>query len=332
MKRLLYVLFSTVLSFSCLCACANQTEGSAEPRIRIVTTIFPEYSWIRSILGENPSNIDVTLLLDSGVDLHSYQPTMEDIRTISECDLFVYVGGESDEWVEDVLNETSNPNLTAVSLMEVLGDNVKEEELKEGMEHDHEEHEDEDHESEEHEEPEYDEHVWLSLRNADTLVRHLSTVISEKDPGQKAYYEAQTTEFLAKLNGLDQNYQSAVDTAEFDVLVFGDRFPFQYLCDDYGLNYYAAFAGCSAETEASFQTILFLADKLNEYGLSSILTIEGSSQKIAKTIIENTKKGDQNILTLDSMQGTTAADVENGADYLGIMEKNLETLKIALNK
>ena len=183
---------------------------------------------------------------------------MEDIRTISECDLFVYVGGESDEWVEEVLNETSNPDLTAVSLMEVLGDNVKEEELKEGMEHDHEEHEDEDHESEEHEEPEYDEHVWLSLRNADTLVRHLSTVISEKDPGQKAYYEAQTAEFLAKLNGLDQNYRSAVDAAEFDVLVFGDRFPFRYLCDDYGMNYYAAFAGLSWTDSPDFRNVQFL--------------------------------------------------------------------------
>ncbi|MCR5101288.1 MAG: metal ABC transporter substrate-binding protein, partial [Butyrivibrio sp.] len=285
---------------------------------------------------------EVTMLLDNGVDLHSYQPTADDILKISTADLFIYVGGESDEWVDDVLKEAVNPDMVVIDLLDVLGTSVKEEEVVEGMEgHDHEHEEDaEDHEHEEeaedheheHEEGEveYDEHVWLSLRNASTLVSSISEALQTIDADNAQTYADNTASYIEQLDTLDSEYETAVSEGTQTTVLFGDRFPFRYLVDDYGLSYYAAFVGCSAETEASFETITFLAEKIDELGLNTVLTIEGNEHKIAETIIENTQSKDQQILTLDSIQSTTADDVQNGVTYLSIMENNLEVLKEAL--
>ncbi|MBQ3356790.1 MAG: zinc ABC transporter substrate-binding protein [Oscillospiraceae bacterium] len=481
----------------------NPTDAPVEKKLNIVTTIFPEYDWVKQILGDQADRADITMLLDNGVDLHSYQPTADDIVKISTCDMFVYVGGESDEWVEDVLAEAQNKDMVVVNLLEVLGDKVKAEEVKEGMEadhdheheHEHEEIEEEDiqdralsefegewsslipllesgaleayveHEAEEdgastdevleelaekwacdavtiaidgstitftyvdgtsesaeysyagyvpvraedgditsvryqfeadadgapkyvqfndhghepadevehfhvwfgdesfdallnaasnpffvpasasseevleelmgghhheEEEEESDEHVWLSLRNAAALCDYLSSKLCELDADNAEAYAANTDAYVAKLNALDADYQAAVDAASVKTLLFGDRFPFRYLTDDYGLDYYAAFVGCSAETEASFETIVFLANKVDELGLRAILQIESADGRIAQTIRDTTAAKDQAILTMDSMQSTTSADVANGASYLTIMEQNLAVLAEAL--
>ncbi len=324
-------LFAAVLALLLLTVSALSCAALAEnKKISVVAAIFPIYDWVREIAGENIANIDLTLLLDSGADLHNFQPTAADILKVSSSDLFIFVGGESDEWVEDVLAAAANANLRTVNLVEALGDMAKAEELVEGMEHEHED-EDEEHDHHEHEEAETDEHVWLSLRNAQALCRVIADALSEIDPDGAALYQANAAAYLEKLDALDGAYAAAMDAAAFDTLLFGDRFPFRYLADDYDLTYYAAFSGCSAESEASFQTIVFLAGKMDELGLPAVLTIEHPKARIAETVVLATKARNQKILALDSMQSVTAQDVKAGVTYLSIMENNLEVLKEALN-
>ena len=332
-KRIFAVFFCLLLAAGILGGCgkaesssisAPSASQSGSKPLKIVTTIFPEYDWVREILGDKADHAEVTMLLDNGVDLHSYQPTADDIIKISDCDLFIYVGGESDDWVEDALKEATNKEMQVINLLDVLGEQVKEEEVVEGMEAEEEESEDED-------EPEYDEHVWLSLKNAETLCNAIIDALEEIDPANKDAYATNAASYLEKLAALDGEYQTVVDNAARKTVLFGDRFPFRYLVDDYGLSYYAAFAGCSAETEASFETISFLAGKVNELGLPCVLTIEDAQHKIAETIVQNTAKKNQSILTLDSMQSTTSTDVANGTTYLSVMESNLDVLKQALN-
>ena len=343
-KTRYFVLISVILILSMIAGCAAAGARGPEPqkddqsttvsasavhsgdsakKLRIVTTIFPEYDWVRQIAGDNMDNIELTMLLDNGVDLHSYQPTVDDIVKISSCDMFIYVGGESDEWVEDALGEAVNKNMAVINLLDVLGDAVKEEEVVEGMQAD------EDEEREE-EEVEYDEHVWLSLRNAAILCQEISDRLGEIDPANKDTYSANAAAYIGKLNDLDAQYAATVSAAPIKTVLFGDRFPFRYLIDDYDLSYYAAFVGCSAETEASFETVVFLANKVNELGLNTVLTIESADGKIAQTIIDNTSAKSAKILKMDSMQSTTSQDVNNGETYFGAMEGNLEVLKQAL--
>ena len=336
MKKIIALLLVLLMTAGMLAGCGKQKDDDTTDRtdkLSIVTTIFPEYDWVREILGDKADNADVTMLLDNGVDLHSYQPTADDIVKISDCDLFIYVGGESDGWVEDALKNATNKDMKVVNLLEVLGDKVKNEEVVEGMQEEEHEHEDgEEHEEgEEHEhEEEADEHVWLSLKNAEVLVGTISNALQEVDPGNKDAYAANADAYVKKLSALDAEYQTAVDNAARKTVLFGDRFPFRYLVDDYGLNYYAAFVGCSAETEASFETISFLAKKVDELKLPCVLTIEGKNHKIAETIVKNTAQKSQRILTMDSMQSTTSKDVASGTTYFSVMEKNLAVLKEAL--
>ncbi len=501
MKKIIALALIAVMAIAAFAGCSNK-ETASENKLSIVTTIFPEYDWVMQVLGNKADKADVSMLLDNGVDLHSYQPSADDIVKISNCDMFIYVGGESDEWVEDVLAGAKNKNMAVINLLEVLGDSVKDEEVVEGMEHDHDhEHEHEEieesdikdrtldefagdwkslypylengdleeyveHHAEEHgeeadevreellekwecdaksisvngneitfvftdgttkkatykyagflpvkdddgditgvryqfetdskdapryvqfndhghepedevehfhiyfgndgfdalmksgsnpffvpdsltvdeineeltgghdhshgEEAEKDEHVWLSLRNAETLCKEIADELGKIDADNKDAYKANADAYAAKLRDLDGKYKDAVNSAPVKTLLFGDRFPFRYLVDDYGLSYYAAFAGCSAESEASFETIVFLADKVDELGLRAIMQIESADGKIANTIKDTTSAKDQVILTLDSMQSTTASDIEGGATYLSAMEKNLEVLKDAL--
>lgn len=338
---------------------AQAAEKKKEDPIQVVTTIFPEYDWVMNIIGENAENVQVTMLLDNGVDLHSYQPTADDIIKISNCDLFVYVGGESDAWVEDALKEAVNKDMVVLNLLQILGEKVKTEEIVEGMEHDHEhEHEDEedhdhegeeehegeedhDHEGEEEHEDEEehdhehdeepDEHVWLSLKNTQELCDAIAAALSQIDSGNAEQYQANVDAYKDQLAALDAEYEALVSEAASHTLLFGDRFPFRYLTDDYGLEYYAAFSGCSAETEASFETIIFLSGKVDELGLSSIMTIDGSDQKLAETIKNSTASKDQEILALNSMQSTTAKNIKEGTTYLSVMTSNLDVLKEALN-
>lgn len=327
MKKITVLLLALFMLVGVLAGCGKQNDTNQTDKLSIVTTIFPEYDWVREILGEKADNAEITMLLDNGVDLHSYQPTADDIVKISDCDLFIYVGGESDEWVEDALRNAANRNMKVINLLEVLGDSVKTEEIVEGMQE--EEHEHEDAEEHEHEE-EADEHVWLSLKNAKMLVRVISKALQELDPDNKDIYAANADAYVKKLSALDAEYQAAVDAASNKTILFGDRFPFRYLVDDYGLRYYAAFVGCSAETEAGFETISFLAKRVDEWKLPCVLTIEGAQHKIAETVVRNTTAKNQRVLTMDSMQSTTSKDVKNGTTYLSVMEKNLSVLKEVL--
>ena len=327
MKKITALLLALMMLAGVLAGCGKPKDAGKAGKLKVVTTIFPEYDWVRAILGDKAENAEITMLLDNGVDLHSYQPTADDIVKISDCDLFVYVGGESDGWVENALKNAANRNMKVINLLEVLGDSVKTEEIVEGMQE--EEHEHEDVEEHEHEE-EADEHVWLSLKNAKMLVRVISKALQELDPDNKDIYAANADAYVKKLSALDAEYQTAVDAASNKTILFGDRFPFRYLVDDYGLRYYAAFVGCSAETEAGFETISFLAKRVDELKLPCVLTIEGAQHKIAETIVRNTTAKNQRVLTMDSMQSTTSKDVKNGTTYLSVMEKNLSVLKEAL--
>ena len=484
----------TVSTTAAATAAQAQTEAPAKTKISVVTTIFPEYDWVREILGDKADNAEIALLLDNGVDLHSYQPTADDIIKISDCDLFVYVGGESDEWVDEALKNATNKDMKVINLLDVLKDTVKTEAAKPGMQaeeghnHGYSHFDDSDVQDRtlfdwdgdwqsvypylqegildevmerkaengsktaeeyrayyetgyktdvsqitidaesrtmcfvkngvavkatyeykgyqiydyasgsrgvryffeatggdadapkfvqfsdhgigpgkaehfhiysgndgsqemdnwptyyptdmsgneikedmlEHEEKEYDEHVWLSLKNAEALVGAISNALQELDPNSKDTYAANADAYVQKLSALDAEYRKAVSAGTYKTVLFGDRFPFRYLADDYGLNYYAAFAGCSAESEASFETISFLAKKVDELKLPCVLTIEGAQHKIAETIVKNTAEKNQKVLTMDSMQSTTSQDVANGTTYLSVMEKNLDVLKEAL--
>lgn len=499
MKKRISIILAVVMALLCLAACGQNKSkySSKNDKIKVVTTIFPEYDWVREIAGEN-SNVDITMLLDNGVDLHSYQPTAEDIMKISSCDMFIYVGGESDEWVEDALKESVNKNMKVINLLDVLKDTVKTEEAMPGMQseegHNHgyshfddsdvqdrsltdwsgewqsvypyiengdldevmerkaesgdktaEEYkkyyetgyktdvekmsingeegtmeftkngvtskakyeykgykiydyssgnrgvcyffESVDNASDapkyvqfsdhgispskaehyhiyagndsfdalseemdnwptyypagmtsneikedmlEHEEKEYDEHVWLSLRNAEKLCDAIADSLCDIDSENKNVYSTNAAVYKNKLKELDDQYQNVVKNSTNKTLLFGDRFPFRYMVDDYGLKYYAAFAGCSAESEASFETISFLAKKVDELGLKNVMTIEKSDKKIANTIISNTKNKNQKIFELNSLQSTTSKDVKNGVTYLSVMKSNLNVLKDAL--
>ena len=319
MKKITALLLALFMLVGVLPGYGKQNDTNHTDKLSIVTTIFPEYDWVMEILGDKADNAEITMLLDNGVDLHSYQPTADDIVKISDCDLFIYVGGESDEWVEDALRNAANRNMKVINLLEVLGDSVKTEEIVEGMQEEEHEHEEE-----------TDEHVWLSLKNAKMLVRVISKALQELDPDNKDIYAANADAYVKKLSALDGEYQAAVDAASNKTILFGDRFPFRYLVDDYGLRYYAAFVGCSAETEAGFETISFLAKRVDEWKLPCVLTIEGARHKIAETIVRNTTAKNQRVLTMDSMQSTTSKDVKNGTTYLSVMEKNLSVLKEAL--
>jgi zinc transport system substrate-binding protein len=421
-KNLIMVTLVILLCMGSLFACSNEVNSSSSKDdtegLSVVCTIFPQYDWVKEILGKQVNNVELTLLLENGVDLHSYQPTAKDIANIATCDLFIYVGGESDGWVEDALAEATNKDMQVINLLEVLGSSVKEEEVVEGMEEaeeeteeevtkaaeevdeeepsdeyednhedgntdghedentddhedeyedenaidheadheaehedehedenadDHEdEHEDEnadDHEDEhenenadEHEhEHEYDEHVWLSLKNAQVICDAICTSLSELDADNRDAYENNLEIYKDKLTALDTDYQETTDNAARSAVLFGDRFPFRYMMDDYGIDYYAAFVGCSAETEASFRTIVFLAQKVQELELPVVCVLERADQSIARTIINNTQSKDQKVLVMDSMQSVTAEDISNGASYLSFMKDNLKVLKEALN-
>ena len=505
MKKIITLVLALAMAVSLFTGCGKknnaETGESDSNKLSVVTTIFPEYDWVREILGGKAESTDLTMLLDNGVDLHSYQPTADDIVKISDCDLFIYVGGESDEWVKNVLKNAVNKKMKVINLLEMLGDSVKMEEIVEGMQedgHDHGHSHDEqltendiedrtlsdfagawkslhpfllngdldrfcEHRAEEDEDssttkdtyfekykaswqcdaekisingdtitftyadgktvsaeyiyagyqpkrndegkirsvryqfettsadaPKYvqfndhghepgeaehfhiyfgndgfdalmsaktnpffvkdalsvedildelmghdhgeekDEHVWLSLKNAQTLCVTLADALCAIDPDNKNTYIANAAAYRDKLAALDADYKATVDGAAHKTVLFGDRFPFRYLVDDYGLRYYAAFAGCSAETEASFETVSFLAKKVDELGLPCVLTIEGAQHRIAETIVQNTAGKNQKVLTMDSMQSTTSKDVANGTTYLSVMEKNLSVLKEAL--
>lgn len=337
MKKLLSCLLTIPLLLLSFSACDSRSAQLEAHDISIVATAFPQYDWVREILGEHAEKADLTLLLDNGSDLHSYQPTVQDISIISGCDMFIYVGGTSDAWAEDAIANATNKDMIVINLLDILDGAVKEEEIKEGMEpahdglHDYNAHDNNRDSLPHNDETDVDEHVWLSLKNAQLFCSHIADQLGNLDPQNAEDYKHNAKAYNSKLAGLDQAYKNTVDNASFQTVLFGDRFPFRYLTDDFNLNYYAAFPGCSSETAASFKTIKFLTDKVDELQLKSVLVTESSDQLIAKTIIQNTEQKSQRILVMDSMQSVTKSDISSGTTYLSVMENNLQALKVALN-
>ena len=318
MKRFLALILAVTMAATIFGGCSS-APAKDEGKLNIVTTIFPECDWVSNITS-GAEDVNITLLLENGADLHSYQPTAEDIVKISSCDVFIYVGGESDKWVDDALKGATNKEMTVINLLDILGTKAKEEETVEGMQAEHEE---KDGKEEAEEEVELDEHVWLSLKNASMLCGKISDKLSEKDAKNKELYSKNTENYLKKLNELDARYKAVRDSAKYDTLIFADRFPFRYLIDDYNLKYYAAFSGCSAESEASFETVAFLAKKLDELKLPALMKIDGSDGKIANTVLQTSNQKNAQILELNSMQSVNKKDIEDGKTYLSIMESNL---------
>lgn len=315
-------LFLMLTSLFCLCTilftgCREKSQAAKEGQITVLSTIFPAYDWAKNLTAGSDS-VFVDLLLKDGVDLHSYQPSASDIVKISTADIFIYVGGESDAWVEKALENAANEKMLVINLMQVLKGFVKTEELVEGMQKDHED------EHGESEEEELDEHVWLSLNNAIACSNEIARALMEKDEANASVYMANLVAYVDKLAALKQEYANAFSEK---TIIVCDRFPFRYLTDEFGLKYFAAFAGCSAESEASFDTIAFLSVRLHEQNSEKVFVTESSDKKIARTVVSSSGVKDCKIAVLDSMQSTTLKQANKGANYLDIMKANLEALK-----
>ena len=317
MKRIICIFVSLLILLCTLASCSGKPEE--HHKLSIVCTTFPQYDFLKNILG---SDEGLTLLIDDGADLHSYEPTAQDIIKIGSADLFVYIGGNSDRWVENALKSANNPKFKTLALMDTV--DTLEEEYVAGMEHEEGEHR----EAHSGSHAEEDEHIWLSVRNAKKMTSALCDAVCGIDPENAEKYKANADSYSAKLSELDNDFSAAVDGAKRKTLLFADRFPFRYLTEDYGLSYYAAFAGCSSESEASFKTMAFLIDKTKELSLPVVLTIDGSDGSIAKTVCEATGA---KTAELNSCQSVTAKDIENGVNYLDIMKNNFEVILEALN-
>lgn len=315
MKKMLIalLLFTLLLLLVLMSACSHQRTDDCT--LRIVCTSFSEYDWTRNILGERIADVELSLLTDNGADMHSYQATADDIIKVSECDLLITVGGESDKWLDDALKNSRNQNQRVIRLLDLVAacDDSCE------TEHEH-----------EHEHEGQDEHIWLSLKNAMLLCAEIANALSQLDLDNSALYEENAAAYIAKLEALDARYEATASAASKKVLLFADRFPFTYMAEDYGLTCIAAFSGCTADSEASASTVKRLASAIDTHGLTSVLVLEKSSTDIARTVILQTESKNQHILTLNSIQSVTRGEIERGANYLQMMEKNLSVIAEAL--
>ena len=319
-QKILAVVLVLILCAGLLCGC-GRTEKKDSEKLSVVVTCFPAWDWVRNVLGSRAGEVELKLLQDSGADLHNYQPSIADIAAMSACDLFVCIGGESDDWVDDALRQASNKNMVVLRLMDALGDAARPEEAIEGAAPE---------EEEEEEEEEYDEHIWLSPRSALLLCAPIADALSKADPDHAADYRKNAETYHSALEALDSKYAETVDAAPRKVLLFADRYPFLYMVKDYGLTAYAAFSGCSAETEASFEMRIFLTNKVDELGLRHIMVLEGTRQQLAEAIISGSRDKNAEILHINSMQSITKADIDAGVTYLQLMEENLAVLEEAL--
>ncbi len=337
-----------VLCLTLLSGCTGPTTAEQDENVILCTT-FAAYDWVREILGDTDT-FTCRMLVDNGVDLHSYQPSAQDIMKIANCRMLVYVGGESDTWVSDALVESGNENIVAISLLDLVGDRALNEVELEGVEgHHHHDHDDEDHDHDEHgheaeitdydehgheaettdHDDHYDEHVWLSLKNAIVCTETLADAITKLDSGNSQKYAANAKAYTGELEALDADYQTMRDTATQTTILIGDRFPFLYLAEDYDIHYFAAYSGCSADVEASVHTVTYLTEKLQEYQLPAIYVVDNGTDSLARTIAESADMTPE-ILHLSSMQSVTKDDIEKGCTYLSYMEENLQMLKEGL--
>lgn len=313
MKKITALILSCFLVFS-VAGCAEQSKSG--DKIKIVCTAFPQYDWAREIT-ENSSDFDI-FFLGGGADIHNYQPSAEDIINLKSADAVIYIGGASDSWISDALADSDAKSL---SMLECIGSSVKEEAHSEGME----EHEEHGH----HEASELDEHVWLSLKNAAAICGRISEMLTDISPENKDMILKNAENYIEKINEIDARYAEIISDSAYKTLIFADRFPFLYMTDDYNLSYYAAFPGCSAESEASFETLAFLSKKLDELALPAVMVTDETNIKLAETVLNNSENSNCKILSLSSMQSVSREDIDKS--YITIMEQNLVTLREALN-
>ena len=311
MKRFIKLLFILVI-FIGLSGCDTKEDNN---KLKIVSTSFPGYDFTRAII-KDVSNIEVKMLLKPGSELHDFEPTPKDIKDIKNSDIFIYVGGDSDEWIEDILSEINQKKTKLIKLMDLI--ETKEEEIVEGMEK----------EDDEEEEKEYDEHVWTSPINAIIITSKLKDEIIKKDPDNKELYLKNSTNYINALNEIDEEISEVVNNAKRKELIFADRFPLRYFVDRYNLSYYAAFPGCSEKTEASAKTIAFLIDKVKKDEIPIIFHNELTNGKIAETIKKETNA---KVLEFNSLHNVSQEQFNKGITYIDIMKDNIKALKEALN-
>ena len=316
-KKIIALILALFCAVLCFTACGTPKEEKSDGKIKVVTTIFPPYDYTRQI---GKDNVDVSMLLKPGMESHNFDPTPQDIIKIQEADLFIYVGGESDAWVKDILESGDKKPQKSLAIMDVV-EKVAEETV-EGMTAEKEERE------EDSDEIEYDEHVWTSPKNAEIIANSIMKALCEIDQKNKDDYIKAGNDYSLQLKELDKAYKEVVDNAKLHTIIFADRFPFRYLADEFGLSYFAAFPGCSAETEPSAATVSFLIDKVKEMKIPVVFTIEFSNGKIADTICEATGA---KRLEMHSCHNLSSEMFESGETYISLMKKNLNNLKEALS-
>lgn len=310
------VFFFACFLILCSTGCGTkEISGNLESdKLKVIATIFPQYDFVRAVAGDK---VELRMLLSPGVESHGFEPTLQDISDIEKSDLFIYVGGESDEWVNDVLSTVNSSSLKTISLIDAVS-TLKEEEV-EGMEEDENEHEEE--------ENEVDEHVWTSPVNAIKIVNKICDTLCELDVENSEYYKSNASEYVKKLEKLDSDFLEVVENARVKTLVFAERFPFRYLTEQYGLKYYAAFKGCSSNSEPSLATINFLAQKVKDEKISKVLYTEFSNGNVADAICNMTGSTKAE---LHSCHNVSKEDFNNGVTYLELMERNVDVLREVL--
>lgn len=327
-KNKLLLICLLILTFFATGCSDESLSKDAEPTILVCG--FAQYDWINNILGDNPSGIVVQRINESGTDMHSYQPTVADMVKIADCDLLVYTGGESEFWIDEAALSSEKSDSSRLSLMEIfegpslLCENYTE--AHSGHEHEHELHQGHDHEGE------ADEHLWLSLKMAPLFIGEITEAICALDPANVSYYRDNLSSYVDKIKELDSSYENAAASAHNsgqDYIIVADRFPFVYLTDDYHLEHLAAFPGCSAETEASFATILSLSEAIDEHNPGAVFVLKKSKTDLAQTVIKNSHLKDLPILRLDDMQSVTPDDIDSGLSYISVMQDNLTALEEA---
>lgn len=310
-----------LLCIMCISVSGCSSKEKKDDKITVLCTIFPQYDWLHNITKDT-ENIEISLLVRNGSDLHNYQPSVDDIVKISECDVFIFVGGESDGWVYEAIEQSDNKDMIAINMMELIGSLAKEEDHDEEDVHEHHEH-DIDGLEHDKDEIEYDEHIWLSLRNAQLICEEISDCLCSIDSEESEKLSANCKAYVERLNELDERYINEINSASQKVVLFGDRFPFKYMMEDYGIEYYAAFVGCSAQSEASFYTIARLSKLVDSFMLDTVFIVDETSRKLAETIVDSSKRAACNIVRIDSMQSVTQKQIDEGLTYYDTMEENL---------
>ena len=312
MKKVLIIILCMVLTLLCFSACSSYKRS--DDKLLIVVTSFPHYDFVREIT-KDAENVEIRMLISPGREVHTYDPSVEDMVSISECDIFIYTGGHSDVWTESILESAGNKDMTTISFMEICSDGSHEE-------HEH-EHKHSDGDVHDH----YDEHVWTSPVFAKDICRHIAEVLCTKDKENSEIYKQNCKNYISELEKIDKEFSDIVSSAKRHEIIVADKFPFQHMVTEYGIEYSAAYSGCASSIEPGALTVANLSEKVKKDKIPVVFTIEFSNQNIARNVIEET---DTEILTLHSCHNVTADEFEGGITYIDLMKKNAQNLRKAL--